>query len=45
MFYKLIYLEYSIIPPPKVFTVPPETPCVCPGSEKTINDPEKSCVY
>jgi hypothetical protein len=26
--YELIYSEYSILPPPKIFTIPPETPCI-----------------
>jgi len=26
--YEIIYSEYSIIPPPKTFTIPPETPCI-----------------
>jgi len=25
--YELIYSEQSILPPPKIFTIPPETPC------------------
>jgi hypothetical protein len=28
MFIELIYSEESILPPPKIFTIPPETPCV-----------------
>ena len=27
--YELIYSEKSVLPPPKIFTIPPETPCVC----------------
>jgi len=27
--YELIYSEQSILPPVKIFTVPPETPCMC----------------
>ena len=26
--YELINLEESILPPPKIFTIPPETPCI-----------------
>jgi len=26
--YELIYSEWSILPPPKIFSIPPETPCV-----------------
>jgi len=26
--YELIYSEQSILPPPKIFTIPPETPCI-----------------
>jgi hypothetical protein len=26
--YQLIYSEYSILSPPKIFTIPPETPCI-----------------
>ena len=27
--YELIYSELSILPPPKIFTIPPTTPCIC----------------
>ena len=27
-FYELIYSEQSIVPPPKIFTIPSETPCI-----------------
>jgi len=27
--YELIYSEQSILSPPKIFTIPPETPCIC----------------
>jgi len=26
--YELIYSEHSVLPPPKIFTIPPETPCI-----------------
>jgi hypothetical protein len=26
--YEIIYSEYSILPPPKIFAIPPETPCI-----------------
>ena len=26
--FELIYSEYSILPPPKILTIPPETPCI-----------------
>ena len=28
--YELIYSEYSILPPPKKISIPPETPCIPP---------------
>ena len=27
--YELIYSDWSILPPPKIFTISPETPCIC----------------
>jgi len=35
--YELIYSEYSILPPPKIFTIPSETPCVYGEIKKYFN--------
>jgi len=31
--YELIYSELSILPPPKIYAIPPETPCICTGDQ------------
>ena len=33
---ELIYSEYSILPPPKIFTIPPETLCIYPSEYFTL---------
>jgi len=34
--YKIIYSEYSILPPPKIFTIPPETSCILSVSKEWL---------